>query len=107
MVSVAFRTLALGLVVLGLCACGANGEETPAVGAIGAAVAWSPDERWISWGEDGRIWIARSDTHARRYCTRARHSGASTRGGLGRGCCGTACDLDELVEARGGPDRLA
>jgi hypothetical protein len=63
MVSVAFRTLALGLLVLGLCACGAHREETP---AVGAAVAWSSDGRWISRGEDGRIWIARSDTHARR-----------------------------------------
>ena len=62
MVSVAFHTLALGLLVLGLRACGVHREETPAVGAIGAAIARSPDGRWSSWGEDGRIWIARSDT---------------------------------------------
>jgi hypothetical protein len=61
MVSVAFRTLALGLLVLGLCACGAHHDETSAVGAIGAAVAWSPDGGWIAWDDDGRIWVARLD----------------------------------------------
>src|SRR5438067_10911700 len=62
MVSVAFRALAAGLLLVAFSACaGAHAKPHAQVGRVGASVAWSPDGRNIAWAEDGRIWIATDD----------------------------------------------